>query len=221
MIGLINRRRAAQSGSPVINYLILEEDNKPVYDACVDNGLCGAEGMTYEEAALITSLGSDGRAFQGNTTITHFEELAYFGLTEIQGYAFDGCTNLTSIGIPNATTKFNSYCFRNCALVSIDIPANVTSFGSGVFQNVSSLTNVVIPANVTSIGSNAFAGCSGLTYIKCLAVTPPTLGNSTSLGATTYTFPIYVPDASVNDYKTAWSGVASRIYPLSEFVEPT
>ena len=219
---LINRRRAAQSGSPVINYLILEEDNKPVYDVCVAQGWCSAEGMTYEEAALITSLDStDGHVFQGNTNITHFEELAYFGITEIQGYAFDGCTNLTSIGIPNAVTKFNSYCFRNCALESINIPANVTSFGSGVFQNVSSLTNVIIPANVTSIGSNAFAGCSGLTYIKCLAVTPPTLGNSTSLGATTYTFPIYVPDASVNDYKTAWSGVASRIYPLSEFVEPT
>jgi hypothetical protein len=217
---MINRRRAAQSGSPVINYLILEEDNKPVYDICVQQGWCSSEGMTYDEAALITSLGSDGHAFQGKTAITHFEELAYFGITEIQGYAFDGCTNLTSIGIPDAVTKFSSYCFRNCALTSIYIPVNVTSFGSGVFQGVSTLTNVIIPANVTSIGSNAFAACSGLTYIKCLAITPPTLGNTTALGASTYTFPIYVPDASVNAYKTAWSDVASRIYPISEFVQP-
>ena len=216
----INRRRVAQSGSPAIVYLITEKDNEPVYKACVDNGLCGAEGMTYEEAALITSLGSNGRAFQGKTAITHFEELAYFGITEIQSYAFDGCTNLTSIGIPDAVTKFGNYCFRNCTLASIYIPANVTSIGTGTFQSVSTLTNVIIPANVTSIGSNAFAACSGLTYIKCLAITPPTLGNTTALGATTYTFPIYVPDASVNDYKTVWSGIASRIYPLSEFVEP-
>ena len=120
----------------------------------------------------------------------------------------------------DAVTKFGNYCFRNCTLASIYIPANVTSIGTGTFQSVSTLTNVIIPANVTSIGSNAFAACSGLTYIKCLAITPPTLGNTTALGATTYTFPIYVPDASVNDYKTVWSGIASRIYPLSEFVEP-
>ena len=220
MIGLINRRRAAQSGSPAITYLITEDGNKPVYDACVDNGLCGAEGMTYEEAALITSLGSNGRAFQGKTAITHFEELAYFGITEIQSYAFDGCTNLTSIGIPDAVTKFGNYCFRNCVLKSIYIHASVTSIGNGAFQNISSITNIIIPANVTSIGSNAFAGCSGLTYIKCLAVTPPTLGNSTALGPATYTYLIYVPDESVNAYKTAWSNVAGRIKPLSEFVQP-
>jgi hypothetical protein len=195
--------------------------NPEVFAVCLAQGWCSVKGMTYEEAALITSLGSNGRAFQGNTDITHFEELAYFGITEIQSYAFDECTNLTSIGIPDAVTKFKNYCFKNCALTSIYIPVNVTSLGTGVFQSVSTLTNVIIPANVTSIGSNAFAACSGLTYIKCLAITPPTLGNSTSLGATTYTFPIYVPDASVNAYKTAWSGVASRIYPLSEFVEPT
>ena len=220
MSWLANRRR--KRGSPAITYLINKKDNEPVYDVCVYNGLCGAEGMTYEEAALITSLGSNGRAFQGKTAITHFEELAYFGITEIQSYAFDGCTNLTSIGIPDAVTKFNSYCFRNCALESIAIPANVTSFGSGVFQNVSSLTNVIIPANVTSIGSNAFSGCSGLTYIKCLAVTPPTLVNSTALGASTYTFPIYVPDSSISAYKSAniWSNMSERIKPLSEFVQP-
>lgn len=217
----INRRRAAQSGSPTITYLITEESNKPVYDICLAQGWCGAEGMTYEEAALITSLGSNGRVFQGNTDITHFEELAYFGITEIQNFSFDGCTNLTNIGISDAVTRFGSYCFRNCALVSVYIPANVTSIGDGAFQNVSSLTNVVIPANITSIGSNAFSRCSGLTYIKCLAVTPPTLGNSTALGQANYTYLIYVPDASVSAYKNAWSGVASRIYPLSEFIEPT
>lgn len=213
----MRRRGAGAKGS---KYLMTAKSNPEVFPICVAQGWCGAEGMTHEEAALITSLGSNGRIFQGNTDIRHFEELAYFGITEIQNYAFDGCTNLTSIGIPGAVTKFGNYCFRNCTLASIYIPVNVTSIGTGAFQSVSTLTNVIIPANVTSIGSNAFAVCTGLTYIKCLAVTPPTLGNSTALGATSYTFPIYVPDASVNDYKTAWSGVASRIYPLSEFVEP-
>ena len=200
-------------------YLMTAKSNPEVFPICVAQGWCSSEGMTYEDAALITSLGINGRIFQGNTDIRRFKELAYFGVTEIQSYAFDGCTNLTSVGIPDAVTKFNSYCFRNCALASVYIPANVTSIGNGAFQNVSSLTNVIIPANVTSIGSNAFVGCLGLTYIKCLAVAPPTLGNSTALGPATYTYLIYVPDESVSAYKTAWSNVAGRIKPLSEFVQ--
>lgn len=215
----MRRRGAGAKGS---KYLMTAKSNPEVFSVCIDQGWCSAEGMSYEDAALITSLGSNGRVFQGNTDITHFEELAYFGITEIQSYAFDGCTNLTSIGIPDAVTKFNSYCFRNCALTSIYIPVNVTSIGTGVFQGVSTLTNVIIPANATSIGSNAFVACSGLTYIKCLAVTPPTLGNSTALGASTYTFPIYVPDSSISAYKSAniWSNMSERIKPLSEFVQP-
>ena len=211
----MRRRGAGAKGS---KYLMTAKSNPEVFPICVAQGWCSSEGMTYEDAALITSLGSNGRIFQGNTEIRHFKELAYFGITEIQSYAFDGCTNLTNIGVPDAVNKFNSYCFRNCILKSIYIPANTTFIGNGVFQNVSSITNVIIPSNVTNIGSNAFAGCSGLTYIKCLAPTPPTLGNSTALGPATYTYPIYVPDESVNSYKTAWSNVAGRIKPLSEFV---
>ena len=218
MTALTMRRRGA--GAKGSKYLMTATSNPEVFSVCVSQGWCSSEGMTYEDAALITSLGSNGRIFQGNTNITHFEELAYFGITEIQSYAFDGCTNLTSIGIPNTVTKFNNYCFKNCALTSIYIPVNVTSIGTGVFQSISTLTNVIMPANITSIGTNAFVACSGLTYIKCLAVTPPTLGNSTALGASTYAFPIYVPDAYVNDYKTAWSNMSGRIKPLSEFIQP-
>lgn len=217
MTALTMRRRGA--GAKGSKYLMTAKSNPEVFPICVSQGWCSSEGMTYEDAALITSLGSNGRIFQGNTDIRHFEELAYFGITEIQSYAFDGCTNLTSVGIPDAVTKFNSYCFRNCALESIYIPANVTSIGNGAFQGVSSLTDVIIPANVTSIGSNAFAGCSGLTYFKCLAVTPPTLGNSTALGQATYTYLIYVPDSSISTYQSAniWSNMSGRIKPLSEF----
>ena len=58
-------------------------------------------------------------------------------------------------------------------------------------------------------------------YAIVKATTPPTLGTNGSMGYGNS--PIYVPDASVDAYKSAtnWSVIASRICPLSEYVEPS
>ena len=83
-----------------------------------------------------------------------------------------------------------------------------------------------IPASVTSISAVAFlygsSNNGSMQYIKCLPTTPPSIvasGTNKILDGTN-NCPVYVPDASVNAYKTAWSDVAGRIKPLSEFVEP-
>lgn len=54
------------------------------------------------------------------------------------------------------------------------------------------------------------------------SVTPPAMANVNALGTINSDAKIYVPDESVNAYKTAsnWSTYASYIYPLSEYVEP-
>ena len=195
------RRRAVQSGSPAITYLILEKDNKPVYKVCVDNGLCGAEGMTYEEAAAITNIRD---YFQRNNSITHFEELQYFGITSIAVYAFWQDTNLEVIKLPNSVTSIGNRAFAQCgSLLYIDIPSSVTSISAGAFLYGSS-----------NNGS--------MQYIKCMPTTPPSIlasGTNKILDGTN-NCPVYVPDSSVAAYKTAWSDVASRIYPISEFVQP-
>ena len=51
-------------------------------------------------------------------------------------------------------------------------------------------------------------------------VTPPIMSNTSSLTSTNNCL-IYVPDESVNAYKTAtnWTTVASRIHPISEIEE--
>jgi hypothetical protein len=53
-------------------------------------------------------------------------------------------------------------------------------------------------------------------YMICHAETPPTVGDVAFLGNSNKC-PIYVPDANVNDYKTAsgWINYADRIYPMS------
>ena len=90
------------------------------------------------------------------------------------------------------------------------IPGDVTSIGGYAFRSCQNLTSVTIPSSVTSIGAAAFYDCTGLTSVTVLATTPPTLsGNSDFTGS----YPIYVPAASVETYKTTtgWTFLASRI----------
>lgn len=88
------------------------------------------------------------------------------GATKIGGYAFDNCSSLTNITIPDGVTSIGTYAFYGCrSLTSITIPDSVTSIGEYVFNNCNSLTSITIPNSVTSIGHVAFAGCNSLTNI--------------------------------------------------------
>ena len=85
---------------------------------------------------------------------------------EIPHHIFYGCTNLTSITLPNSVTSIDAYAFAGCSgLTSITIPSSVTSIEDYAFVSCTGLTSITIPNSVTSIGSSAFSGCS-LTSIK-------------------------------------------------------
>lgn len=81
--------------------------------------------------------------------------------------AFEDCTNLKSVTIPNSITSINQWAFTNCSsLTSIIIPNDVTYIGDAAFGNCSGLTSIKIPNGITRIEDKAFLGCSGLTSIK-------------------------------------------------------
>ena len=110
----------------------------------------------------VTSIGS--YAFQNCSGLTSVE--IPNSVTNIGSFAFNGCSGLTSVVIPNSVTSIRDNAFNGCSgLTSIEIPNSVTSIGGGAFSGCSGLTSIVIPNSVTSIGGSAFSGCSGLTSI--------------------------------------------------------
>jgi len=115
-------------------------------------------------------------------------------------------------------TQLNNYAFYFTKIRSASIPSGVTSVGQDTFNDCRSLTAISIPAGVTSIGSSAFYNCFSLISTIFHSIFPPTMAHTTSFSGISALSKIYVPDASLNDYKTAtnWVTYANRIHPISE-----
>lgn len=89
-----------------------------------------------------------------------------YSVTAIGASAFGGCSDLTSITIPEGITSIKNGAFTICtSLTSINIPKSVTLIEGGVFYGCKNLTTITISENVTSIGAETFWGCSSLTSV--------------------------------------------------------
>ncbi len=143
------------------------------------------------------------------------------GVTTIGDFAFkDWETNNQPLVIPDSVTSIGFYAFfgwlsNNHPLV---IPNSVTSIDFGAFELwLANNQPLVIPNSVTSIGERAFNRWNLVPYVEIQATTPPTLVNANAFGYQGNA-PIYVPDDSVEAYKTAanWVELANRIFPISD-----
>lgn len=151
----------------------LSPDDSPMYfsDAavktiCVDRwDTNGDSELSYQEAKAVTAIGSE---FKGSTAITSFEELRYFkNLKSIGTEAFAGCTQLTSIVIPEQVGEIGASLFAGCAaLEKVEVVSENTTFDSRNGCNaivrkadnclMAGCKTTVIPVDVAALGEGAF-----------------------------------------------------------------
>ena len=82
--------------------------------------------------------------------------------------AFNCCSALAEVVIPNSVTSIGNSAFANCsALSNIAIPDSVTSIGNYAFSSCCSLSDIIIPDSVENVGNGAFEYCS---LLECISI---------------------------------------------------
>ena len=119
--------------------------------------------VSYKGKSFVVTM-IDSLAFEGCTGLTSVT--IPNSVTEIGEAAFESCTGLTSITIPNSVTEIGDFAFGGCTgLTSVKIPKSVTEIGAFAFAHCTGLTSITIPNSVTMIDRNVFKGCTGLTSV--------------------------------------------------------
>jgi hypothetical protein len=106
------------------------------------------------------------------------DEIAGKPVTAIGPAAFQLCTLITSVAVPDGVTSIGTQAFLGCsAQVNINIPQGVTTIGNSAFESCVSLVSVTIPDSMTAIGNSVFLSCQAMTSIS-LPATITSLGDN-------------------------------------------
>lgn len=92
--------------------------------------------------------------------ITIPEEFGRFPVTAIGGSAFQGCSALRKVTIPDSVTSIGNCAFSNLSnLTTLSLGKSIKTIGEYAFFTCNHLPSVTIPQSVTSIGHLAFGNC--------------------------------------------------------------
>ena len=146
---------------------------------------CDEQGVLYNKEKTV--LLQAPRAISGCYTVAQ-------GVTIIEKSAFNKCTALTEVILPDTVTEIGESAFSRSSVSTVNIPDGVTHIGAFAFYN-SDLSAVRIPDSVTTIGDGVFCNCmnleqailpEGLTeippqmFISCVSLTQINIPSSVS-----------------------------------------
>ena len=150
------------------------------------------------------------------SSVTH--EGVDYSVTRIEGNAFRGSADLTSVTIPHSVTSLGDGIFDGCtSLTSINIEEGNPVFDSrencnAIIETASNTLIVgckgsTIPNGVPSIGKNAFLGCTALTSFN-IPNHVVTIGKSAFEGCSDLTS-INIPNSVTSIGNEAFSGCSN------------
>lgn len=145
--------------------IMTKESNPEVLAICHTNGWAASEDyMTLTEAAAVTN-NQLGATFR-ETNIVHFDEFQYFtSITSLTYNAFLKCQYLKSIKLPYGITIIRNLAFNGTALKEIELPDSVTTLGSSVLANCTSLVKAKLSSNISSSMPSLFENDTNLVTV--------------------------------------------------------
>ena len=100
------------------------------------------------------------------STVTSIENSAFMycsSITNIGYGAFRHCNKMTNIILGENILNLGDYAFDGCSnLISVDVPNSILCIKEGVFRNCANLQSVHTGNSLTNIGKVAFEGCTNL-----------------------------------------------------------
>lgn len=156
-----------------------------------DNAFDGCDNLKYTEYENGRYLGSANNPYSifVDTTSTAIASCKINENTKvIYNDAFSGCKNIMSITLPANVTSIGHRAFSGCTkLTTVNIPEKVFFIGAEAFAKCKALKAISIPTAVESIGISAFYDCWKLETVTfaddCLitAIENKTFGNCKNL----------------------------------------
>ncbi|MBQ3502685.1 MAG: leucine-rich repeat domain-containing protein, partial [Clostridia bacterium] len=175
------------------------------------NAFNGCQALVNINLGKIRTIGDN--AFYSATNLANID---LSSLESVGQYAFSGNTKLTSVSLPSSLSTVTYGAFNACSnLTYLHIPEGVVYLESYEF-NGSNLTNVVLPSTIKYMGPSAI-GTKVKTLYSYATIPPRVVSETLPSSITNIYVPVYTADLGgdkiVNDYKNAnyWSVLSSYI----------
>lgn len=122
------------------------------------------------ESGTVMVKGNSSNIYASGTIVIP-SKVIYDGLeykvTSINDYAFENCTKITELEIPEGVTYIGYKAFYNCSsLTDFILPESIKTIGNEAFYGCKQLTEMKLPNNLTELGKSAFANCNSLSSIS-------------------------------------------------------
>ena len=150
----------------------------------VDNytQICGDITLkaVWDESSLITDFGyTNGLIINGQSIVAYNGSASSVNLpnyvlsgnqvkriTAIGESAFEHCSSLNNITIPNSVTTIGKSAFKNSGLLTIELPNSITTIGESAFEHCSILSSANIPNGVEVLEMYVFYGSNNLKVLN-------------------------------------------------------
>ena len=89
-----------------------------------------------------------------------------YSVTEIESYAFNGNTRITSVHIGEGVKKIGIFAFAKCtSLRLVATPDSLVEIGGAAFSDCTKLSHIYLGSGLEKMGVSVFATCTALTNI--------------------------------------------------------